>query len=364
MQSLDGVLVNLAIGASLSSDIECQLVERCCQDTDRSRAFGITPETMREAVRSRIQLLRSVYPAFVELCEQQLQIQPLPLVTLWDLWLPLAMQLAAQRQALGRLLVQGILGGQGTGKTTLGSVLTLILRHLGYRALSWSLDDLYKTYADRQRLQASDPRLIWRGPPGTHDIELGIQTLDRLRHARTDETIAIPRFDKSAWDGMGDRTTPDRVQAIDIVLFEGWFVGVRPIANSAFEQAPAPILTEADRAFARASNDRLHAYLTLWQHLDSLMILYLPDYRWSQQWRQQAEHKMIALGKSGMRDRQINAFVEYFWRSLHPQLFIEPLIHNSTLTNWVIEIQPDHTPGRVYRPGDRVTPASLSACDM
>ncbi|MBW4519102.1 MAG: glycerate kinase [Scytolyngbya sp. HA4215-MV1] len=353
MQSLDDILVDLAIGGSLSPFIEQQLVEAFRQDVDRSRAFGVAPETMREAVRSRVQLLRSVYPTFVELCQQTLQIQPLPLTTLWDLWLPLAMQLAAQRQALGHLLVQGILGGQGTGKTTLAHILTLILRQLGYRALSWSLDDLYKTYADRQQLQATDPRLIWRGPPGTHDVELGIQTLDQLRHARKGETIAIPRFDKSAHNGAGDRTVPEQVQAIDIVLFEGWFVGARPITNDAFEQAPPPILTAADRAFARASNDRLHAYLPLWQRLDHLMILSLPNYRLSQQWRQQAEHKMIAQGKPGMSDRQINAFVEYFWRSLHPQLFIEPLIHHPTLTDWVIEIQPDHTPGRIYRPGDR-----------
>ena len=353
MQSLDSSLVDLAIGGTATPAMEQRLQERCSQDAASMRAFGIAPETLQGAVRSRIQLLRSVYPAFVELCQHTLQIQPVPLITLWDLWLPLAMQLAKQRQALGHLLVQGILGGQGTGKTTLGSVLTLILRHLGYRALSWSLDDLYKTYVDRQRLQVADPRLIWRGPPGTHDVELGIQTLDQLRHAPKGETIAIPRFDKSAYDGAGDRTVPELVQAIDIVLFEGWFVGVRPIGDDAFEQAPAPILTEADRTFARASNDRLHAYLPLWQHLDSLMILYLPDYRWSQQWRQQAEHKMIALGKSGMSDRQINAFVEYFWRSLHPQLFIEPLIRNPELTDWVIEIQPDHTPGKIYRPGDR-----------
>jgi glycerate kinase (EC 2.7.1.31) len=62
--------------------------------------------------------------------------------------------------------------------------LTLILGKLGYSTVSLSLDDLYKTYADRQQLQKADPRLIWRGPPGTHDLELGIAVLDRLRSAQ------------------------------------------------------------------------------------------------------------------------------------------------------------------------------------
>ncbi|MFM7614146.1 MAG: ATP-binding cassette domain-containing protein, partial [Synechococcales cyanobacterium] len=41
--------------------------------------------------------------------------------------------------------------------------------------------------------------------------------------------MTVPRFDKSALCGMGDRTTPEIIDQVDIVLFEGWFVGVLPI---------------------------------------------------------------------------------------------------------------------------------------
>jgi D-glycerate 3-kinase len=241
--------------------------------------------------------------------------------------------------------VQGILGGQGTGKTTLGKLLTLILRHLGLNALNWSLDDLYKTFSDRQALQAQDPRLLWRGPPGTHDVALGIATLDRLRQ-NSNQAIFIRRFDKSLHNGLGDCTTPDPVQNIDIILFEGWFVGVQPIDPAAFDQAPPPILTEADRAFARDVNAWLQDYLPLWQRLDNLWVLHLPDYRLSKQWRKQAEQQMRAMGKPGMRDAEIDAFVDYFWRSLHPVLFMPPALQAADL---VIELQPDHSMGRFYR---------------
>jgi D-glycerate 3-kinase len=258
----------------------------------------------------------------------------------------LAQQLAAQRQNLDRPLVQGILGGQGTGKTTLGMMLTLILRSMGYTALSWSLDDLYKTYATRLQLQHQIPDLIWRGPPGTHDVELGIQILDQLRHPLPGPLIAIPRFDKSLHNGMGDRSQPELVQNIDIVLFEGWFVGVRPVEMIPFTNPPSPIKTERDRTFAQACNQRLHDYLPLWERLDRLWVLYPRDYHLSKQWRNQAEARMKTSGKPGMTDAEIDTFVEYFWKALHPDLFIRPTLTHADL---IIEINPDHSSGAVYR---------------
>jgi D-glycerate 3-kinase len=232
-------------------------------------------------------------------------------------------------------------------------VLSLILTHLGYRTLSLSLDDLYKTYVERQRLQQKDSRLIWRGPPGTHDVELGRELLDQLRSPNQQCPILIPRFDKSAWGGAGDRTTSERVEGVDIVLFEGWFVGVRPIDPAVFDASlPEPIQTSADRAFARDMNDQLKDYLPLWERLDRLILLYPVNYRLSQQWRCQAEQQMITTGKSGMTESQVSKFVEYFWRSLHPELFITRLTKKNSWVDLVIEINPDHTVGAIYRPGE------------
>jgi D-glycerate 3-kinase len=322
-----------------------ELAAQVLNDRDRAQAFGIKAENVSSQVQRRAELLRAVYPAFCEF-SQRLGGQPHDyLNTLWELWLPLALDLVTHRQSLQHPLVQGILGGQGTGKTTLGAVLTLILQHLGYQTLSLSLDDLYKTYIDRLQLQLQDPRLIWRGPPGTHDVELGIQVLDQLRQPIPGQPILIPRFDKSLHHGAGDRIAPDSVSDIDIILFEGWFVGVQPIDPALFATAPPPILTETDRAFAREMNTQLHHYLPLWERCDRLIVLAPVDYRLSKQWRLQAEQQMIASGKSGMSEAEIDAFVDYFWRALHPELFIPPLLQQADL---VIEIQPDHSPSAVY----------------
>ncbi|MEL6815051.1 MAG: glycerate kinase, partial [Cyanobacteria bacterium J06598_3] len=254
-----------------------------------------------QALAGRAALLQRV----VQGIETHLETYSLPLagpwtawiVPLWTFWLPLAQQLDQQQRALKAPFIQGILGGQGTGKTTLTRILNLILGHLGQQSVGLSIDDLYLTYAQRRVLKKQDPRFIWRGPPGTHDIELGIRTLAQLKCAEPAGTFELPQFDKSLHGGQGDRTTPLSIAAPTIVLFEGWFVGTQPVAETVFtvgSPLPEPIVSAADRDFAAECNRKLHDYLPLWNQLDSLLVLAPTDYRRSQQWRQQAEQDMKA----------------------------------------------------------------------
>lgn len=354
---LSPILTALREGKTLTSDQWQQLAAWELEDERRASAFGIAAENVQEVVKERSHLFQSVCSHLWQSEGREQKKPSLPLQNssfflenLWSLWLPLAMQVVSYRQALERPLIQGILGVQGTGKTTLAAILTLILNHLKYRTTSLSLDDLYKTHAERQALREQDPRLVWRGPPGTHDINLGIAVLDQLRQKEPKRQIQVPRFDKSAWEGAGDRTQAGIVEDVDIVLFEGWFVGVRPIDPATFTAAPPPIVTEADRSFACDMNTQLKNYLPLWERLDRLILLYPVDYRSSLVWRQQAERQMIASGSSGMTDLMIEQFVEYFWRSLHPELFIKSLTKNPDLVDLVIEIHPDRSVGAVYQP--------------
>ncbi|MEL6931076.1 MAG: glycerate kinase [Cyanobacteria bacterium J06600_6] len=268
------------------------------------------------------------------------------LVSFEQLWLPVALNLAAKQDKYDRTYIQGILGGQGLGKTTLCKILQRILSYFGLATAILSIDDLYLTYGERKALQQQDPRLIWRGPPGTHDVALGLEILDRCRKKKNKNTnvrILMPRFDKSAYDGAGDRLKAESISQPDILLFEGWFVGVQPLVEypAIF---PKPIVTPEDREFARDNNQRLQDYLPLWDKLDSLIVLYSEDYHLSQQWRREAEQKMIATGRSGMSDEECDRFVEYFWKALHPDLYIKPLTQTADL---VIEIKGDHTLGRI-----------------
>lgn len=322
-----------------------QILRKELNNPQAMAAFGINPEQLETAIKQRYQLWRSLLKQ-----NQDLPIIWQQLPTLWHFWLPLAIQLSQLKNNLNRPLVQGILGGQGTGKTTNTTVISRILNILNFQTISISIDDLYKTYAERQRLREQDPRLIWRGPPGTHDIDIGIQLLDQLRNPTPGQKITIPRFDKSLWNGEGDRIEPQQIEPPDIILFEGWFVGCQPVEDQAFNHPPPPIITDSDRQFARDINHKLKDYLPLWERLDKLIVLNPVDYRLSKQWRAQAEQEMKALGKSGMTDTEINQFVEYFWKSLHPELFITPLITDSDRVDLVVDIQPNHAIGKVYKP--------------
>ncbi|GBO52337.1 D-glycerate 3-kinase, plant type [Pseudanabaena sp. lw0831] len=346
-------------GDRLSSSDYDLLMDESRNNSDYFCALDIGAldlNTFNEIVDQRSQLLRSVYPKISQvLAIHNIQIDPpsavLPL--LWHYWLPLAQSLASQQEKIGRTFIQGLLGGQGTGKTTLGIVLNILLGHLGKTFLSISLDDLYKTYAERQKLRDRHPDFIWRGPPSTHDVDLGIQVLQQLRdrHLGNSQLIEIPRFDKSLHNGAGDRTEPEISHAADIVLFEGWFVGMCPLPISALRNFVPPILSEGDLEFAHECNANLYNYLPLWEYLDSLIVLVPEDYKYSLEWRIEAEHKLIAAGKSGMNDQEITQFVEYFWKALHPELFMPRMINREnggSYADLVVEISRSHLPTNIY----------------
>ncbi len=337
-------LLQLVNRQPLNNSQRSQLKTLMLADQAWASVFGVTPETVDDVIEVRSQLLPELYPK-VQAYWSQCQITTPCLELLWQLWLPLAQKLIQTHQQLNRPLIQGILGMQGTGKSTLTAMLCLILQHLGYTSLTISIDDLYKTYADRQQLRQQDPRLIWRGPPGTHDVELGIEILNQLR---TCSAVNIPRFDKSVHHGQGDRSGFEQADPADIVLFEGWFTGLVPLNETAFEEAPSPINTPEDLAFARDMNQALSNYLPLWDRLDSLIVLKLTDHQLSKRWRMDAERVAIASGKAGMSDQEVEQFVDYFWKALHPKLFTPAIIKQPETVDLVIEIDAEHTPCKVY----------------
>lgn len=290
-------------------------------------------QTNRLILKERAELLGILWPRVWQKCQELGINQPNQiLITCWHFWIPWALRLRNDAKPL----IQGILAPQGTGKTTLTSIMSIILAYFDLKVNNLSLDDIYKTYNERLKLRQKDQRLRWRGPPGTHDIILGIKVLEQV--CQQESPILIPRFDKSLHRGQGDRIAPEPVEQIDILFFEGWFLGMRPLDETVFDHAPDPINNEEDRQFARDNNQRLQEYLPLWSKIDRLLILYPLDYRWSLQWRQAAEPK------GGMNNSEIEEFVKYFWKSLHPQLFLPPLLTQADL---VVEINQDHSVGRI-----------------
>ena len=151
---------------------------------------------------------------------------------LWKFYLPYALHLKDCFEKSKRPWIQGVVGVQGAGKTTFTEVVVLILQKLNLKVSAVSIDDFYKTYAERLIIKEKDPRFKWRGPPGTHDLNQAIDLVNAIKKQKG--PYSLPAFDKSLHQGEGDRIADISVQQVDILLFEGWFVGMRPMAKGYF----------------------------------------------------------------------------------------------------------------------------------
>ncbi|GAB7339881.1 hypothetical protein MBLNU457_6412t2 [Dothideomycetes sp. NU457] len=149
----------------------------------------------------------------------------------------------------------GLNGVQGAGKTTLVSALYNTLSSAPYNlpAVVLSIDDLYLPHDQQEELARKypqNPLVQHRGQPSTHDIALGKELFTSIRNR--DSNIKIPSYDKSAFNGQGDRRAenewetindPSSAQKVEVVIFEGWCVGFRSLLEEElrrkWEQAKA-----------------------------------------------------------------------------------------------------------------------------
>ncbi len=167
-------------------------------------------------------------------------------------WLTVPLALwVRQRAKAGETLMVGLNAPQGAGKTTLTRSLEGLFSDVfGLRAISLSIDDFYLRRDEQVALAASYPGnryLEHRGFPGTHDVPLGASVLTALRDGRD---VAVPRYDKSAHAGRGDRG--DEVRWVrdrqDVVLLEGWMLGFTPVAQ--VNDKAVAVCNELLRAYA------------------------------------------------------------------------------------------------------------------
>ena len=217
-------------------------------------------------------------------------------------------------------LVAGLSGPQGSGKSTLAAATAARLRRAGLKVAVLSLDDLYLGRDARRRLAREvHPLFATRGPPGTHDVALGLTLLDAL--ARPGET-ALPRFAKATDEPAPPASWERFAGPADVVLFEGWCLGARPDPQA----ARAPPLNalerdeDADGAWRAAVEAALaRGYPELWGRLALLVQLLPPDFGTVLGWRAEQEHALrdrLADGGGGgaMTDAQVARFVQHYER--------------------------------------------------
>ena len=241
-----------------------------------------------------------------------------------------------------RPLILGFSCPQGGGKTTMTTFIQKLLRTANVNVQIASLDDFYVTNKEQRRIAEQYPsnRLMqYRGMPGTHDLDLLNDTLDDLRHSRK---VSIPRYDKTAFGGRGDRAPKKDWKHIsektDVVLLEGWCMG--------FEAVPDDEVIHPD---LRVVNDALKDFNSMYSRLDGLFIIEISNMEWVFDWRLQAERGVRAMGRPGLSDNQVIDFVSRFmpaYKQYSPQLYTRP---TPLLPNHELHIEIDNQRRPVFR---------------
>ncbi len=246
-----------------------------------------------------------------------------------------ALQAARASSSSSATPVFAITGLQGSGKSTLADQVAARARGEGLRVAVLSLDDLYLTHAQRQRLAADvHPLLATRGPPGTHDVALGCHVLDALRKG---EDVVLPRFDKLADDRAPDEAWTRTEGRIDLVLFEGWCLKAMPEADAALA-APLNALErdeDADGRWRRYCNDALRTdYPALWSRIDALWFLQPPGFDIVRTWRGEQEQALVARDpqRTGMDRAQLDRFIQHYERTSRHLLATLPAVAERTIT--------------------------------
>ncbi len=239
---------------------------------------------------------------------------------------PLAHQLAHQHAITNRPMLVAINGSQGSGKSTLASLLTLLLHHHGLRAIDLSIDDFYHTRQTRQSLaQRQHPLLATRGVPGTHDLTLLRETLQKLTGASNE--VQIPRFDKSRDERFSQDNWPTLAAPLDIVILEGWCLGT-PAQNDQALAQPVNELElheDPDGSWRRYVNRQIgEHYASIYQLMNVWIMLQAPSFDCVYQWRLEQEQKLADRLRQNrqsdlsnsrvMSEQQLKRFIQHYQR--------------------------------------------------
>jgi len=218
-------------------------------------------------------------------------------------------------------LILGLSGGQGSGKTTTGSILKIILKKFFKKnVFVISIDDFYKTLKDRKVLSKNKHLLFkTRGVPGTHDINLVRNFFDLLKKKKF-KKIKLPKFNKS----QDDRLKKNKWYAINqkpqIVIFEGWCVGAKPQNNLSLKKPVNDLEKYEDKnlTWRKYVNKKLKKdYKKVFKMIDRFIFIKTPNFKIVFKWRLTQENKLKNkhyYKKKIMSYSKIKRFIMFYQR--------------------------------------------------
>ena len=253
----------------------------------------------------------------------------------------------SKRVSKKKTLIIGLAGGQGSGKTTISTILALILKkYFKLKVFKVSIDDFYKTRRDRKLLSKNKHFLLMtRGVPGTHDIDLMLNFFKKIKD-KNFKSLQIPKFNKSIDDRFPKRLWYKIKSKPDIVIFEGWCVGAKAQSSSQLKKSINSLekIYDKDARWRGYVNSQLKTkYKTLFSQLDELLFLKAKNFNLLREWRLKQERKLQAQTKNKknlkiMNSGDIISFMQTYQR-ITQQMFKDALKSSSIIINLNINHQ-------------------------
>ena len=195
----------------------------------------------------------------------------------------------------------GLAGGQGTGKTTISSLIKIILtRYFKLNVFRISIDDFYKTRKERINLSKRvHPMLLTRGVPGTHDINMMLIFFRKSKSKKLNR-LKLQIFNNAIDDRYNKKKWYDLKKRPDVIIFEGWCVGAKSEKNTTLNK----IINSLERAkdqkkiWRKYVNHQLKSkYKNLYSQLNCLIYLKAKNFSLLQKWRLKQERKLWIKSK-------------------------------------------------------------------
>ena len=204
----------------------------------------------------------------------------------------------------------GLAGGQGTGKTTISSIIMIILiKYFKLKVFKISVDDFYKTKKDRSLLSKRvHPMLLTRGVPGTHDINLMLNFFKKIKSKKF-KSLKVPSFNKAIDDRSNKKNWQSIKERPDIIIFEGWCVGAKPLSTNSLKRSINSMekVKDPKLVWRKYVNQQLKSkYKNLYSQLNCLIYLKAKNFSLLQKWRLKQEHKLKLKNMKKSKNKIMN----------------------------------------------------------
>ena len=204
----------------------------------------------------------------------------------------------------------GLAGGQGTGKTTISSLIKIILiKYFKLKVFRISIDDFYKTRKERIKLSKRiHPMLLTRGVPGTHDINMMLNFFKKSKIKKF-KRLKLPTFNKATDDRFNKKNWYDLKNKPDVIIFEGWCVGARSEGRNSLKKSINSMERIKDHKgiWRKYVNQQLKSkYKNLYSQLNCLIFLKAKNFSLLQKWRLKQERKLGLKSKNKIKSKVMN----------------------------------------------------------